>query len=441
MDGYAGGGVIGGVRDETSRTVHARSVDSLRVLMLSRSYPSAVFPNLGLWVERPTALLNARDGVEVRVVSPQPYCPPLPGIRPLRQYARFRSIPRGETLNGVEVLRPRYPSGLGSSTYGFESRAYEMGMRRALDRLRDEFPFDVIHAHFVYPEGAVAHRLSRRYAVPFVVSEHAPWIQEWFRSAAVRRESLAAGQAAALLLPDSTYVSESMRDWIGDATPRLVVPEGVDGDRFTLGDDGYVEDSILFVGWPNFNKGVDVLLDAMKLIHERDEPGRLQLVGGGYFRSTRLMEQRLKAYADSLKLGTRVAFVGSRPQAEVARLMARAAVVVLPSRMEAFGAVLAEALACGTPVVATRCGGPEDFVTDEVGRLVPVGDPEALADALVEVLRDRARFDPQTLRGYALDRFAWPRIVDAWLDAYERALGRPRRPDVASELHVAASRS
>ena len=85
--------------------------------------------------------------------------------------------------------------------------------------------------------------------------------------------------------------------------------------------------------------------------------------------------------------------------------------------------MLGEALACGTPVVSTRSGGPEDYVTPEVGRLVPVGDVEALADALGRVLRERASFSPERLRRFALDRFSWSRVVDGWLEAYSRAMG------------------
>jgi teichuronic acid biosynthesis glycosyltransferase TuaC len=403
--------------------------------MLSRSYPSAVFPNLGLWVARPTELLNARDGVEVRVVSPQPYCPPLPRIRPWKQYARFRAVAHAEELNGVEVRRPRYPTGPGRSTYRFESGAYEIGISRVVARLHNEFPFDVIHAHFVYPEGVVASRLARRYDVPFVLTEHAPWIPEWFSTRAVRNRSLAAGRAASGIMAVSTYVGRSIETWLGDTVPVAFVPTGVDCDLFTLpATRSIVEDRILFVGWPNFNKGTDVLLRAMDLIRRRGDPGRLLLVGGAYFRATRVMEAKIRELAGELDLGDRVQFAGPRPQAEVAGLMGTSAVLVLPSRMEASGTVLVEAMACGTPVVATRCGGPEDYVTPDVGRLVAVDDHVALADALVEVLRDRARFDPQTLRRYALDRFAWPRIVDGWLGAYDRALGRGAR-DVPEAAH------
>ena len=76
-----------------------------------------------------------------------------------------------------------------------------------------------------------------------------------------------------------------------------------------------------------------------------------------------------------------------------------------PSRRESLGMVLAEALACGTPVVATRAGGPEDIVTPDVGVLVPTEDPEALAAGIADVLDTRQRFDPVRLREHALERF------------------------------------
>jgi glycosyltransferase involved in cell wall biosynthesis len=145
---------------------------------------------LGLWVERPTQLLAER--CEVRVVSAVPWCPPLPAVGPLRQYVRFRRVPRRETRSGIQVEHPRFLAGPARSLYFLDSRSQELGMRRAVDRFSSSFPFDLIHAHMIYPEGAVAHRLSRRYGVPFVVSEHAPWTDEWFASRRVRREALGA---------------------------------------------------------------------------------------------------------------------------------------------------------------------------------------------------------------------------------------------------------
>src|SRR5262249_49973137 len=145
---------------------------------LSRSYPNEVLPELGLWVERPTVRLAEQCDVEV--VSPVPWCPPLPDAGPFARYARFRRVPPAERRNGVDVAYPRLLVGPGSSLYRFEARAYAAGVRRTIERLHRETPFDIVHAHFIYPDGVVAAEFARRLGIPFVVTEHAPWWSVWF---------------------------------------------------------------------------------------------------------------------------------------------------------------------------------------------------------------------------------------------------------------------
>jgi glycosyltransferase involved in cell wall biosynthesis len=275
----------------------------------------------------------------------------------------------------------------------------------------------------IYPEGAVAHELSERYGVPFVVSEHAPWSETWFREARVRRAALSAGSAAASLLAVSTYVRDTMVTFGVDHGRVRVVSVGVDGDVFRLGaPEVRRRDQILYVGWINYTKGIDVLLRAMKILDTRGSSGRLMLVGGAAYRNTRLQEKKLRRLADSLALGNRVNFVGPKSHVDIARLMSESGVLVLPSRDESFGAVLIEALACGTPVVATRCGGPEDIVEEQVGVLVPPEDPNALADGIEHVLAHGVDYDPAALRALALSRFGAHVVAERVSDAYAHVL-------------------
>jgi glycosyltransferase involved in cell wall biosynthesis len=392
----------------------------LRVLVLARSYPNDVFPTLGLWTEQPTVRLAER--CDMRVVSPVPWCPPLPPLSRLEQYARFRRVPVHDRRSGVEIAHPRFVVGPGRSLYPFEARAYAAGIERTVARIHATFPFDLVHAHFIYPEGVVAARVARRYDVPFVVTEHAPWTR-WLDQLGIARQAVPAARAAAMIMPVSTSVLGTIRAYAGESARATVVPVGVDEDLFTLGDESARRaDQILYVGLINFNKGIDILLAAMARLAAQGAPGRLLLAGGSFYRNTRLQEERLREQAAALGLGDRVTFLGRLLPAEVARLMAASAVVVLPSRAESFGAVLVEALASGTPVVATRCGGPEDIVQDGVGELVPVEDPVALADALRRVLADPGRYDRRRLRRFALERFGWDAIVDRVHDVYREAV-------------------
>jgi glycosyltransferase involved in cell wall biosynthesis len=219
-------------------------------------------------------------------------------------------------------------------------------------------------------------------------------------------------------------VRETMRRELGEREIGIV-PIGVDGAAFPAGPPlGQREERVLFVGFINYNKGVDVLLHAMASLRDRGVSASLTLVGASFYRKTRKQEEQLRQLARELRLDEEVSFVGRQAPEEVARLMRGSSVVVLPSRAESFGAVLVEALASGTPVVATRCGGPEDIVRPEVGALVPPDDPEALASAIARTLAERERFDVDALRRYALDRFEWSLVATQIRDWYDVALAK-----------------
>jgi len=151
---------------------------------------------------------------------------------------------------------------------------------------------------------------------------------------------------------------------------------------------------------------------------------RLILVGESYFRNYQKEYDRLRQVAVDLGIAGCVNFAGKKPLTELVREIQKSALLVLPSRAESFGMVLVEALACGTPVVATRCGGPEDIVTEEVGILVPPEDPQALAAGIAQVMDRRSDYDPAKLRTYALERFGLESVGQQLRALYAEALSR-----------------
>jgi glycosyltransferase involved in cell wall biosynthesis len=241
----------------------------------------------------------------------------------------------------------------------------------------------------------------------------------------VRAQAVRASREAAFHIAGSRYVRATIAQFAGDSDRLRTIPIGVDGQLFVSPPNESARDpnQILYVGRIHTIKGVDVLLRTMRRVVERRPSARLTLVGGGFiYRGYQRQEDVLRRLAGELHLDGHIEFLGGRPPGEVAAWMRRSAVLVLPSRAEAFGAVLVEALACGTPVVATRCGGPEDVVNDQVGRLVPSEDEEALAGAIEDVLANRDRYDPRQLRAYALRSFSWDTIARRTLELYEAAI-------------------
>lgn len=389
-----------------------------KILVLSRNYPNNILPTMGLWVQR--LVQHARRYAEHKVVSPVPYCPPL---IPLEEYARFRRIPHLVHDKGIEILHPRFLLGPGRALYNLEAYSYYLAVRRTVKQLHTHFNFNLIHAHMSYPDGVVATWLGRRYGVPVIITEHAMWARWMDENRFVRRLAVAAVRRSAYTIAATPALKEGIVRLAGVPDKIRLVPNGVDGDVFAPAPDAreFNPDQILFVGFLNHNKGVDVLLRALQLLVPQRPTLRLVLVGDALYAAAGKRRDRLHRLVDDLGLAGHVEFAGVKPAEEVARYMRTSALLVLPSRRETFGSVLIEALACGTPIVATRSGGPETIVTDEVGKLVPVEDPAALAAAIEGVLHRRDRYDPTRLRAYALERYSWKSVAQQIVGLYDLA--------------------
>lgn len=383
------------------------SGDRPRVLVLSRNYPNAVLPARGLWAERLTRAAAA--SADVTVIAPLPY---VPLTLSLSSMARQRSVAARRVANGVEVWHPRTLASMAHVLYAADARLEYPVLRGLVERLHAERPFDVIHAHFIYPDGVVAARLGRHFGVPVVVSEHAFW-HPW-----VHAYPSVWGQVQDVLPDIHTIVgvSEAVRadiaGFVDDRVRTAVLPNVLDDETFRapLPYERWDPDLLLFVGMVRHVKGLDVLVRSLGAVARVRPSVRLQVVGAeGFMRAHRKDEIAVRQLVAELGVVDRVEWSDAATPLQVAAAMRRAAVLVVPSRRETFCSVAVEALASGTPVVATRCGGPEEFMSDELGRLVPAEDPAALADAIVDVLARRASFDRVSLRGAAVGRFGFAR--------------------------------
>lgn len=392
-----------------------------RILVLARSYPNNLLPELGLWVKQ--LVHHCTGSCELKVISPVPYFPAVKGVE---KYSRFRNIVRHSVEDGVEVYHPRFLVGLGRSLYLTEAFSYYLGVRKTIDKLHRESAFDLIHAHFTFPDGVVAAWIGRYYKIPVIITEHAPWKPNWMdKNALVRWQALWAARKSAYLIAVSNSVKDTIVHFTGEPEKVRIIPIGVDRSIFIAPRNGDRpgKNQILYVGFINFNKGIDILLKAFKSILKKRPDTKLVMVGGGFYNDTMKQEKRLCAMAKNMGLDGQVKFTGIKSPVEVAQYMRESALLVLPSRAESFGAVIVEALASGIPVVGTRCGGPEDIINEEVGVLVPKEDDNALAAGIESVLDNRHNYDPARLRAYALEEFGWDSVARRTIDLYSMGLG------------------
>ena len=188
----------------------------------------------------------------------------------------------------------------------------------------------------------------------------------------------------------------------------------VDTDFFTAGPDAPPDQPFVFsvICRLAHYKRIDVLLRALARAFQ-SQPVHLNIGGDGKQRAA--WEQ----LAQQLGIAAQVTFLGALSREAVRDLIRRSHAVVSSSDVETFGITLIEAMACGKPVISTRSGGPELFVTESNGLLVPTGDPAALAEAMAQLVRDYARFDPAAIRASIVARFSEAAFIEQTEQIYQ----------------------
>jgi glycosyltransferase involved in cell wall biosynthesis len=369
-----------------------------KVLLVPSWYPSAGNPISGIFIqEQALALANDYD---VAVLIPE--------------MARWRNVLRADTEDGRsrscksyqeglpiyrEFARPRIPHGPESSAYHTFVRAARSGFQKIL---KDWGKPDIIHAHVVLPGGWSALNLGKHYSIPVVLTEHSNPFSMHLGTALQRRLVRQTLTDVDRVLPVSPELANQIVSFHPEAKP-IVLGNLIRTDFFTPSQNGRREHSVfkfLFVGRLSAEKAVDTLIKAAHVLAKRGVVSFKLIVGGdGPDRAN------LERLTSGLGIGEKCQFLGSLNREEVRRAINECDVLVLPSLNETFGIVVGEAMACGKPVISTRCGGPEFVITDETGVLVEVANPDALADAMSDFISGRVSFDPAALRASIVNRF------------------------------------
>ncbi len=353
----------------------------MRILIISTLFPRWPGDGRGPIILQIAQALYAQ-GAEVTVISQHG-----PGSK------------KSEVINGVRVYRPRYawPDNIESlqDTGGGLPAAWEkkpssrflfplLLAAQTSAAIRFAPKHDIIHAHFTIP--AMAATLSK----PF---HRKPVVATVRGSDIYRIPNYPGGKLFnRLALSGCSKITVMSRDLILAST-RLGIPESkfqyipppINIENFSYGPWEKREPLVVYIASLIPRKGPNILIDAFARVVEHFPEYHLVMVGSGP------EEKALVNQVETLDLKSHVQFIPRLTQPEVADLLRRARLFVLPSLEEALGMVAVEALASGTPVVASRVGGIPEAVSEEAGILVPPGDPTALANAITALLGDLPR--------------------------------------------------
>jgi teichuronic acid biosynthesis glycosyltransferase TuaC len=379
-----------------------------RILSLSCVYPNLNDPGLGLFVR--SRLSHLSRLADVKVVAP------IAEIDYARSASRWfgrHGVPLRQVDAGIEVLHPAwvYPPG------GQSLNAILLFLRLVplLAGIRASFDFDVIDAHFAFPDGIAACLLAGVFQVPFTVTLRGN--ETMHARYQLRRRLIAWSLRKASRV---ITLSETLRQFAvsqgADRDKVKTIPNGVDAGTF------FPRDRIHCRHKYNIHPDAKVVLSAGTLIERkghhlvvramaslvREDVNRVLLIVGGSGREGRY-EEEIRRQVAEFGIQKHVRFLGEVPPSDLAELMCSADVLCLASSREGWPNVVHEAMACGVPVVATNVGAVADMIpSPDYGFIVPIADPESLEKALNQALSKE--WDHRAISALAHSR-SWEQVA------------------------------
>jgi glycosyltransferase involved in cell wall biosynthesis len=389
----------------------------IRTLLFSTLYPSSVRPSHGIFVETRLRHLLASGEVETRVVAPVPW---FPFSHPrFGEYAKHAAVPAYEERNGIRVEHPRYlllpKIGMNSAPH-FLARA---GLAAAKRLIASGYDFDLIDAHYFYPDGVAATIIGKVLNKPVVITARGTDINLIPQYEKPRKMILQAAKECAAMIAVSAALKDSIVGVGGTAEKITVLRNGVDLTLFHPEDREAARAKyhcgrhvLACVGNLIPSKGHQRVIEALPTLPDVE----LLIAGRGP------NEQDFKELAMKLGVANRVRFLGVLSQSELRWLYSAADALVLLSEREGWPNVLLEAMACGTPVIATRVGGiPEIVTVPEAGVLLDASGPASIADAVMRLRK--AGPDRRATRAHA-ECFSWDATTAGQLSLFSQVLGR-----------------
>ena len=378
----------------------------MRVLTFTTLFPNVANPNHGVFVENRLRHLLRTGVVEATVLAPVAW---LPG--------RHRPVPAEEMRHGLRILHPRWTPipAIGMPVSPWILYAYA---KRALSRLlREGCRFDLIDAHYFYPDGVAATWLGRRFGLPVVVTARGSDVTQFPHYAVPRRLIREAARQAGAVIT----VSAGLRD--------ALIVLGVSKDKITVLRNGVDLDVFKPMNRAECRQAFDargrVLVSVGSLIERKGHhrtiaalehlpDWQLFIAGEGPERS------RLTSLAQALGVASRVTLLGPLPHASLPILYNAADLSLLSSSREGWANVLLESMACGTPAIASPiAGNPEVVQSPDAGLIAEENSPAGLAKAVRAW--EATQRDRRLTRAYA-ERFGWDETTAGQLKVFELVL-------------------
>lgn len=286
--------------------------------------------------------------------------------------------------------------------------------------LKNDKP-DIIHVHS-FRATPYARALRFFTGIPYVVTEHGTWFERGMLTTREKRVACKGFDSADAVIAVSPGLANVLHQ--GYCSQEIRIIPNLVADRFFSGGLRKKQTDrfrFISVGTLEYKKGQDILIRAFAGA-AKEEPGiSLTIVGEGPY------YEPLKDWATELGVADKVELTWMLSREEVAHRLRESQAFVLPSRTETFGVVFIEAMACGLPIVMTKTNAWELLVNDDTGIAVEIDDEDGLTKAMLRVIRDYGRYDPQKIRRFCEERFSARGVAEQLTGCYTEVLTKKGR--------------
>lgn len=314
-----------------------------------------------------------------------------------------------QTEWGIQTYRSQY-----ELKRKIRNRKY---MLLAMRKIVKDFHPDIIHGQVATEAGRFAVMLGDLFHIPVVISEHSA-----VEASGVR--SFPHHYYAKRVYARSCYntcVSDSLRDGLSEIFPQYefhTVYNGIKRLEIKRGDNSYRKEGavniVMVAGlYDRYIKGMQYVLPVMQRLLKEGYPVVLHIIGDGDYR------QEFEQNACDLSIRDYCFFHGYCDKQKLYSILYEMDFLVCASIFESFSCASAEAMMCGKPVVATKCGGPDSIVTNDTGILVEKESEQALYEGIVEMVKGYQRYSPQIIEEYAYNKFSVENICRQYLLIYD----------------------
>lgn len=370
------------------------------ILIIARGYPTEKYKLNGIFeFDQAKALAQAGHKVIYAAID----------VRSIRRWRKwgFESFEQdGVQIEAINIACGRIPNYI-------LNKIKKDSLKRLYKKIINKYGEpDIIHSHFI-GMGYITAELFKNSGIQLIHTEHYSRMNQDELSGYYQTLGNNTYLYMEKVITVSKYLADNLKNKFGVAS--IVIPNIVDTSSFRYKSFNKFNDAFNYISVGNLltNKRMDLLINSFNDAFKGKKKIKLYIYGEGPERKS------LEALIKKLDLANQVFLEGLRDRKEIAKHLNKSDCFVLASRSETFGVAYAEALSAGVPVIATNCGGPEEFVHKDNGILIDVDDAQGLTDAMLKMYNESDIFNREKISKEMVDKFSPETIVQQLVKVYE----------------------